>query len=225
MGLRHAVDPDHIAAIDGVTRKLMHQGKKPLFVGLFFSLGHSTVVILLSFLVIISASFIQGLPALKSLGLLLGTAISAFFLLLIALLNIVILFDLARGNENFEPKGIFTSILKPVLKSVNKSGGMYPVGFLFGLGFDTATEVALLSLSASAIITIPRFAIFLLPLTFTIGMTLVDTLDGILMQKAFGWASLKPQRRLLYNFSLTLLSALFALAIGLIELRTLLRVF
>lgn len=234
LGLRHGVDADHIAAIDNTTRKLIQDGKKPLAVGLFFSLGHSTIVIILSLLVAFSSSFIiNNLPSLKGTGSLIGAGISSIFLLVIGLINLLIFIDLykiwrhiikggyfheSHIDDHLHNRGLIAKFLRPLLKSISTSVHMYPLGLLFGLGFDTASEVALLSLSAvSATNNLPFICILLLPLAFTAGMTLVDTLDGILMLGAYGWAFIKPARKLYYNLNITFISVIIALFIGSIE--------
>lgn len=215
LGLRHAVDVDHIAAIDNVTRKLMTEGRKPLFVGFFFALGHSAVVILLSAAIAMSSSLVQSLPLLKETGSIIGLSISSIFLILVGLINLLALKDI-RGST---PKGFMSKLLKPLSKIVTKSPQMFYIGFLFGLGFDTATEIGLLSISAATAISgIPFWEIMLLPLSFTIGMTLIDTVDGILMHRAYGWAYINPTRKLYYNLGITFLSAGVALFIGIKEL-------
>lgn len=234
LGLRHAVDADHIAAIDNTTRKLMQDGKKPVGVGFFFSLGHSTIVILLSILVAISASFVKNtLPQLKETGAIIGTSVSSFFLLMIGVINLIVLIDLfqvwkkvTKGGkyndisveEHLNKRGFAARIFRPFLKAVNNSWNMYIVGFLFGLGFDTASEVGLLSISAATGASgLPLGNIIVLPLAFTAGMSLIDTLDGILMLGAYGWAYLKPIRKLYYNMNITFISVVIALFIGSIE--------
>lgn len=235
LGLRHAVDADHIAAIDNTTRKLMQEGKKPVAVGFFFSLGHSTIVILLSFLVAISASFVKHtLPALQNAGGIIGTSISGFFLIMIGIINLIVLLDIygmwrkvikKKGtyknlpiDDHLAKRGVTVRILKPFLQSVTHSWNMYIVGFLFGLGFDTASEVGLLSISAaSGASGMPFGNIVLLPFAFTAGMCLIDTLDGILMLGAYGWAYIKPIRKLYYNMNITFISVFVALFIGGIE--------
>jgi nickel/cobalt transporter (NiCoT) family protein len=234
LGLRHAVDVDHIAAIDNVTRKLMQDGQKPIGVGFFFSLGHSTIVILLSLLIGISSSFISSnLPAFKETGSFIGTAVSSIFLLVIGIINIVIFWDIVKIwrhvtkggkyhhdtiEKHLNNRGFFTRLLKPLLKTVHNSKNMYIIGFLFGLGFDTASEVGLLSISAATGASGMSFVtILLLPLAFTAGMTLIDTLDGILMLCAYGWAYINPIRKLYYNMNITFISIVIALFIGGIE--------
>lgn len=229
-GLRHAMDPDHIAAIDNTTRKLIHDSKKPLATGLFFSLGHSTIVIILSLFIIFSTSFVQrNLPAFQKTGSLIGTIVSGTFLLLIGAINFVILIDLYkqwRKNKEHEAKksvsekhiktsGLLIKIIKPLLKTVTASWHMYFIGLLFGLGFDTATEVGLLSISATTSSkNIPILIILLLPFAFTAGMTLIDTLDGIVMFGAYKFAHGNPTGKLYYNIILVLLSITVAFIVG-----------
>jgi len=235
LGLRHAVDADHIAAIDNTTRKLMQDGKKPVAVGFFFSMGHSTIVVLLSILVAFSAAFVKhNLPAFQNVGSIIGTSISGFFLLIIGIINLVVLIDIygmwrkvvkKKGNyknlsieDHMDKRGVTAHILKPFLKAVSHSWNMYIIGFLFGLGFDTASEVGLLSISAATGASgMPIENIILLPLAFTAGMSLIDTLDGILMLGAYGWAYVKPIRKLYYNMNITFISVFIALFIGSIE--------
>jgi high-affinity nickel-transport protein len=233
-GLRHAVDADHISAIDNATRKLMQERKAPLGVGLFFSLGHSTVVVALTLAVAAGAAVVKGrLPALQQTGALIGTSISAGFLLLIAAMNLIALFDIfgalgrARRGEAYEDvnleeklnrRGLMGRLFAPLLRIVDKSWKMYPIGVLFGLGFDTATEVALLGIAAvEAGKGLPVVDILLFPLLFTAGMALIDTTDGILMLGAYAWAFVKPVRKLYYNAVITLISVCVAFAVGGIE--------
>jgi high-affinity nickel-transport protein len=230
-GLRHAVDPDHIAAIDNTTRKLMQDGKRPVAVGFFFSLGHSTVVFLLSAVIALSASFVKTkLPAIQTAGAIVGTSVSGLFLLIIAIVNLVVLFDIIatwRGavrtgaydaktlDDYLSQRGFFARLLRPLLKIVGDSWAMYPIGFLFGLGFDTASEVGLLGMAAvTGASGMPIGLILLLPLLFVAGMSLVDTTDGVAMLGAYGWAFLKPMRKLYYNIAITSLSIVVALVIG-----------
>ncbi len=234
LGLRHAVDADHISAIDNVTRKLMQDGKRPVAVGTFFSLGHSTVVILLSVLLAAASLFVQQeLPTFQAIGGVIGTSVSAIFLYLIAALNLLILVDIfktfrsvTRGGEYNEQKieeflaqrGLLGRFFRPLFRFVKDSWLMYPVGFLFGLGFDTASEVGLLALSAiSAQKGVPFLFIMVFPLLFTAGMMLADTTDGVLMLGAYGWAFVKPVRKLYYNLNITLISVLVAVVVGTIE--------
>jgi high-affinity nickel-transport protein len=232
-GLRHAVDADHIAAIDNTTRKLMQDGQRPVGVGLFFSLGHSTIVVALSIVIAISASVISDVPALRSIGGLVGTSVSAAFLLLIGLINLVVLVDIyrmfrrvSRGGtyddqtlEDFlTNRGLLARIFRPMLRVIRKSWHMYPLGVLFGLGFDTASEVALLGLAAtSGASHVPIWYILILPAVFAAGMSLVDSTDGVLMLGAYGWAYVKPIRKLYYNLNITLVSVIIAFVIGGIE--------
>ena len=231
-GLRHAVDADHISAIDNTTRKLMQEGKRPIGVGFYFSLGHSTVVILLCLALTLSSTYVQHhLPQWKAFGAIAGTLISSIFLYLIGFINLAVLWDLAatyrrtkkgeqpEGEEPAAMGGLLVRFCQPVLRLVTRSWQMYLVGFLFGLGFDTATEVGILALSARSGQTgVPFWAIMLLPLIFTVGMCLIDTADGILMLGAYGWAFVSPRRKLGYNLGITLLSVLVAFVVGTYEL-------
>jgi high-affinity nickel-transport protein len=220
LGLRHAVDPDHIAAIDGTTRKLMRDGQKPVAAGFFFSLGHSTIVLVLSIAVALFGTVIKArFPALQGISSAVGTCVSALFLFAIAGANVVVLLELLRGDTKAEdaplPGGILTKILRPALGMVKRSAHMYPVGVLFGLGFDTATEIALLGISAaSGAGGMPIAYILLLPLLFAAGMSLIDTAEGIAMLGAYGWAYLQPARKVLYNVNMTLLTVTIALVVG-----------
>jgi high-affinity nickel-transport protein len=233
-GLRHAVDADHICAIDNVTRKLMQERRRPIGVGFFFSLGHSTVVVALTLAIAASATFVKAhLPALQHVGALVGTSLSATFLLVVAAINLVVLLEIfaafgrARRGEPIEEadlgamldrRGLLGRFFQPLLKIVDRSWKMYPVGLLFGLGFDTATEVALLGIAAvEAGKGLPVFAILLFPLLFTAGMSLIDTTDGIVMVGAYGWAFVKPMRKLYYNLVITLVSVLVAVIVGMVE--------
>jgi high-affinity nickel-transport protein len=234
LGLRHAVDADHIAAIDNVTRKLMQDGHQPVGVGFFFSLGHSTIVIGLCLLVALGTGFVQThYPELQEVGSVIGTSVSAAFLLLIAAINFVIFLRVWRalraaragrephGDLLGEPgpgRGVLARLWGPLFRAVGRSWHMYPVGFLFGLGFDTASEVALLGLAATqASREVPPGAVMVFPLLFTAGMCLIDTTDGVLMLGAYGWAMVKPQRKLAYNLAITLVSFVTALVIGGLE--------
>jgi len=232
-GLRHAVDADHIAAIDNVTRKLMQEGRRPFSVGFFFSLGHSTIVVVASLVVYLTAAVVATrFDAVKSAGAIVGTLISAFFLIAIGLVNIVILrgvwqnFQEVRKGRGYNDLsldmllggGMLGRIFRPLVKMVSRPWHMYPIGILFGLGFDTATEVALLGISAAAAakgISVIAMAVF--PALFTAGMTLVDTTDGILMLGAYGWAFMNPIRKLYYNLTITFVSVIVALIVGGIE--------
>ena len=232
-GLRHAVDADHIAAIDNTTRKLMQDGARPVAVGLFFSLGHSTIVVLLSIAIAVSAAFVSDVPTLQSIGGLIGTGVSAGFLLLIGVINLVVLLDVYRMfrqvsaggsydeqslDDYLNNRGLLARVFRPALRLIRHSWHMYPLGVLFGLGFDTASEVALLGLAAtSGASHVPIWYILLLPMVFAAGMSLVDTTDGVLMLGAYGWAYMKPIRKLYYNLNITLVSVIIAFVIGGIE--------
>jgi high-affinity nickel-transport protein len=233
-GLRHAVDADHVAAIDNVTRKLMQEGKRPLAIGFFFSLGHSTVVVIASLLIAIATTSLQShFAELKAMGGIVGTAVSAFFLFAVALVNVVILLSVYRTFMRVKQGGAFVEadldmllsqrgllgrIFRPLFGLIGRSWHMYPLGFLFGLGFDTATEIGLLGISAAeASNGLSIWSILVFPALFTAGMSLVDTTDGILMIGAYGWAFVKPIRKLYYNMTITFVSVLVALLIGGVE--------
>lgn len=233
-GIRHAVDADHIAAIDNVTRKLMQQGHRPVGVGFFFSLGHSTIVFALSVAIAVTSVALKAhFQAFQSIGGLVGTTVSALFLLILATANIFILISVwqtfehvRRGGEYVDEdlnlllarRGFFGRIFRGLFRLVGQSWHMYPVGLLFGLGFDTATEVGLLGISATqATRGLPIWSILVFPTLFTAGMALIDTTDSILMLRAYGWAFVKPIRKLYYNMTITLVSILVALLIGGIE--------
>jgi high-affinity nickel-transport protein len=236
-GLRHAVDADHIAAIDNVTRKLMQEKKRPVTVGFFFSLGHSTVVVLASLGVAVLASAMKGrlglLGHFRDMGGVIGTSVSALFLFAIALMNLIILRSIYRAwrhvrnggayvDDDFDmllaDRGFFSRLFRPMFRIITRSWHMFPLGFLFGLGFDTATEIALLGISANqAAQGLSPWAIMVFPVLFSAGMSLVDTLDGHLMLGAYGWAYLKPIRKIYYNMTITLVSVLVAVVIGSIE--------
>jgi high-affinity nickel-transport protein len=233
-GLRHAVDADHIAAIDNVTRKLMHQGKRPVAVGFCFSLGHSTVVFGLSAAIALTSVAIKDrFNSFESIGGIIGTSVSAFFLLAIAIANLVILisvyhtfqhvkrggkFDDEDLNLILAKRGFFGRIFRSLFRLIEHGWQMYPVGFLFGLGFDTATEVGLLGISATeATKGLPIWSILVFPTLFTAGMALIDSTDSILMLGAYGWAFVKPIRKLYYNLTITFVSVLVALLVGGIE--------
>jgi high-affinity nickel-transport protein len=234
LGLRHAVDADHIAAIDNITRKLMQSGKRPISVGLFFALGHSTVVIVASIFVALAVSALQSkFEGFKEIGGLIGTSVSAFFLLVVALANIVILvsvyrvFRAVKRGERFieedldillAQRGVIGRLLRSLFGFISKSWHMYPLGILFGLGFDTATEIALLGIAASqGAEGMSMWSILVFPALFTAGMSLVDTTDAVLMVRAYGWAFIKPIRKLYYNMTITLVSVIVALVIGGVE--------
>ena len=233
-GLRHAFDADHIAAIDNVTRKLMQEGRRPVSVGLWFSLGHSTVVVALSLLIAATTAELQDrFDAMKDIGGLVGTSVSVAFLFAIAAANVAVLSgvwrtfqSVKRGGPLVEEdvdrllagRGLMGRIFRPVFGIVRRSWHMYPLGLLFGLGFDTATEVGLLGISAAqASQGLPVWSIMVFPALFTAGMTLLDTTDSVLMVGAYGWAFVKPIRKLYYNMTITLVSVVVALLVGGIE--------
>jgi high-affinity nickel-transport protein len=232
-GLRHAFDADHISAIDNVTRKLMQEKKRPVAVGFFFSLGHSTIVVTLTIIIAATALALSNFNSLQAIGGLIGTTVSALFLLLIAAINIVVLLDVYRTfrsvrsggeyndqtlDESLNKRGLMGRFFRPLLRMTDQSWKMYPIGLLFGLGFDTATEVGLLGIAAvTAGKGVPIASILIFPALFTAGMTLMDTTDSILMLGAYGWAFVKPIRKLYYNLNITLISVIVALVIGGIE--------
>jgi high-affinity nickel-transport protein len=234
LGLRHALDADHIAAIDNVTRKLMQDGKRPIGVGLFFSLGHSTVVVLASVAIALGTNALATrFESFKDIGGMIGTAVSALFLFAIAIANVFILFGVYRafarakaGGRYAEDdldmllasRGLLARVFRPLFGFIRASWQMYPLGFLFGLGFDTATEIGVLGISATQAadgLSIGSLLIF--PALFTAGMALLDTTDSVLMLSAYGWAFVKPIRKLYYNLTITAASVVLALVIGSIE--------
>ncbi len=234
-GLRHGVDADHIAAIDNTTRKLMQDGKKPCTVGMWFSLGHSTVVVALIIgLIFATRAVTTNIPALQSAGAIVGTLVSGSFLWIIGFINAVIVIGiykifqtLKQGKLNqaeldnlLENRGFMNRYFRPLFKLITKPWHIYPVGVLFGLGFDTASEVALIAISVGIGVStsIPVYYILVLPLLFTCGMVTVDTADGVAMRVAYGWAFLNPIRKIYYNLTVTVISVLVAWAIGTIEL-------
>ncbi|WP_063007666.1 HoxN/HupN/NixA family nickel/cobalt transporter [Nocardia kruczakiae] len=238
LGLRHAFDADHIAAIDNTTRKLMNDGQRPLSVGFFFSLGHSTVVFALALLLSVGVKAIVGpvdddSSVLHHYTGLIGTTVSGTFLYLIAAINVVVLigilrvfrrmragdYDEAELEHHLAHRGLMNRILAPVMRSITEPWQMYPIGVLFGLGFDTATEVALLVLAGTSVAAgLPWYAILCLPVLFAAGMSLLDTIDGSFMNFAYGWAFAQPVRKVYYNITITALSVAVALIIGTIEL-------
>ena len=233
-GLRHAVDADHIAAIDNVTRKLMQEGKKPVAVGLMFSLGHSTIVIAGSIAIAGTALALQHrFDGVREIGGVIGTLVSTLFLFGIAIVNLVVLrsvyrtfarvrrgepyveedLDLLLGN-----RGFLSRLFRPMFAMIRRSWHMYPLGFLFGLGFDTASEIGLLGISAAeASKGLSLWSILVFPALFAAGMSLIDTTDNILMLGAYGWAFVKPIRKLYYNMTITSVSVVVALVVGGIE--------
>ena len=236
-GLRHGVDADHIAAIDNTTRKLMQENKRPLTVGFWFSLGHSTVVVGLIFGLVLAFRAVQNtIPGLQNTGAIIGLLVSGVFLVLIGLINVVITRDVyaifkevrqgrdalsqAELEELLNKRGLMNRFLRPLFKIVREPWHVYPIGVLFGLGFDTATEVALIAISVTVgtSSSVPIWMILVLPFMFTCGMVLVDTTDGITMRAAYGWAFLNPVRKIYYNLTVTIVSVLVAFGIGGIEL-------
>jgi len=234
-GLRHAFDADHIAAIDNTTRSFLQRGKRSAGVGFFFSLGHSTVVFALAAGLAVAASTVRAkIPSLQAYGGYIGTGVSGVFLLAIGVLNLVVLLDIVRlfrdlrrgslDEEHLEQRlldrGLMSrGLLRRVGSRITSSWHMYPLGILFGLGFDTATEVGLLALSAGAATHhVPFLAVLSLPLLFAAGMSLADTADAAFMAHAYGWAFASPVRKVYYNLTVTSLSVTVALGIGGVEL-------
>ncbi len=239
LGMRHAFDADHIGAIDNVTRKLMSEGQRPLSVGFFFSLGHSTVVFGLATLLAVGIRGLSGAvdtdgSTLHQVTGLIGPSVSGFFLLLIGILNLIALVGIVRVfrrmrrgeydedqlEAQLDARGFMNRVYGRATRAIRKSWQMYPLGLLFGLGFDTATEVALLATAGAAAAAggIPFYAILCLPVLFAAGMSLLDTIDGAFMNFAYGWAFAKPVRKIYYNITITALSVGVALVIGAIEL-------
>jgi high-affinity nickel-transport protein len=238
LGLRHAFDADHISAIDSTTRKLMADGKRPVSVGFFFSLGHSTIVFGLAFLFAIgvralNGQVVKGGSALHNVSNWIGTGVSGTFLYMIGALNVVILwgivnvflkmragaYDEQELERQLNSRGMMNRWFGRFTKTISKPWQMYPIGMLFGLGFDTATEVTLLFLAAGAAgAGLSFYAILCLPILFAAGMSLLDTIDGTFMNFAYGWAFSKPVRKVFYNITITGLSVAVSLAIGTIEL-------
>jgi high-affinity nickel-transport protein len=233
-GLRHAVDADHIAAIDNVTRKLMQEGKRPVAVGFMFSLGHSTIVVLGSIALSATALSLQHrLNAAKHIGGVVGTLVSTLFLFGIAIVNMTVLrsvylaFRRVRRGERYVEedfdlllgsRGFLSRLFRPMFALIRQSWHMYPLGILFGLGFDTATEIGVLGLSASeAARGLSLWSVLVFPALFAAGMSLVDTTDNVLMLGAYGWAFVKPIRKIYYNMTITLISVVVAVMVGGIE--------
>ena len=233
-GLRHAVDADHIAAIDNVTRKLMQDGKRPVTVGFFFSIGHSLVLLIGTAIIAVAVMGLQqGFDRFNAIAGIIGTVVSGTFLLAMAVLNLVIARSVYKtyrhvrrgGQYNDDSfnillnnRGMIARLLRPLFRLVDQSWQMLPVGFLFGLGFDTVTEVSLLTVAATeASKGMPVWSILAFPTLFSAGMSLIDTTDGILMLGAYGWAFVKPIRKLYYNLTITIVSAIVAIFIGGIE--------
>jgi nickel/cobalt transporter (NiCoT) family protein len=233
LGLRHAVDADHIAAIDNVTRKLMQDGGRPVAVGFFFALGHSAIVILVTAAVVGASDMLESFQSLHGVGDVISTSLSAIFLFAIAAMNIVIFFSIYRtyrrvraGHDYVEDdldvllnsRGFLSRLLRPLFRFITRSWHMLLLGFLFGLGFDTATEVAVFGVSAGQAAKGLTFAaILVFPVLFAAGMSLVDTTDGVMMLGAYEWAFIKPMRKLYYNMTITLVSVFAAVLIGGVE--------
>jgi high-affinity nickel-transport protein len=234
-GLRHAFDADHIAAVDDTVRYLHQKGRRPLGVGFFFSLGHATVVCVLALAILVAATATkEAMPALQQLGGIIGPTVSGAFLWLIGVLNLLVLLDLldvarrartgkhshAHLDELLAQRGLMNRLFGRRLRGlISHSWQMYPLGLLFGLGFDTATEVGMLAMTAGAAAgDMPVLAVMSLPLLFAAGMTAMDTTDGVLMTKAYDWAFVNPLRKIFYNVTITTLSVVVALAIGTVQL-------
>jgi len=233
LGLRHAVDADHIAAIDNTTRKLLQQGKRPVTVGMWFSLGHSTIVIALTVALILATKAVVGaVPAFESVGAIVGTSISGVFLFIIGFVNVLIVLGVYKTfkalrtgkigsselDEHMNKNSFMNRTMGKLFKIVNEPWQIFPVGILFGLGFDTATQIALIAISIGVAGSVPFWYVLMLPLLFTVGMVTIDTSDGVSMRCAYGWAFLKPIRKIYYNLTITIISVLVAFAIGGIEL-------
>ncbi|MGC8626341.1 MAG: HoxN/HupN/NixA family nickel/cobalt transporter [Acidimicrobiales bacterium] len=237
LGMRHAFDADHISAIDNTTRKLMAEGRRPMSVGFFFSMGHSTVVFVIAVLLNFGVRALDeqvknGGSELHKVTNIVGTGVSSFFLYLIAALNVAVLVSIVQvflamrkgryDDEELEhqlnKRGLMNRFFGPLARRIDAPWKMYPIGFLFGLGFDTATEVALLVLAGTAVVSgLPFYAIISLPLLFAAGMSTFDTADGCFMNFAYGWAFSRPVRKVYYNITVTGLSVFVALFIGTVE--------
>lgn len=233
LGLRHALDADHIAAIDNVTRKLMQEGKQPVTVGLFFALGHSTVVVVASVIIALATHTLRNeFVPFRELGGVIGTSASASFLLLIAVANLITLrgvyraFQQVRRGGNLtaaeidiilQQRGWLARLFRPLFRFASRSWHLYPIGLLFALGFETASEISLFGVSAQTSEELSGFSVLIYPALFTAGMTLIDTTDGLLMLGAYGWAYLNPIRKLFYNLTITSVSVVVAFIIGGIE--------
>lgn len=233
LGMRHAFDADHIAAIDNTTRKLVGEGGRPLSVGFWFSLGHSSVVLGLCLVLAMGVRSLVGQVQDESSGLqvaagIIGSSVAGLFLLAMGLVNLVSLarithlframrddaLDETALERELDRRGLMARLLRPVTRSVTRPRHLYPVGLLFGLGFDTATEISLLALAGGAALTLPWYAIVSLPILFTAGMCLFDTVDGVFMRTAYGWAFDRPARKVYYNLVVTALSVVVALVLG-----------
>ncbi|MGA7923025.1 MAG: HoxN/HupN/NixA family nickel/cobalt transporter [Thermoplasmata archaeon] len=235
LGIRHGFDADHIAAIDNTTRKLLNDGERPLTVGTWFSLGHSTIVCGMILALVVAAEFIQRqYNTFAAVGAVIGTLISGVFLFIIGLINVIIVVDVYRIfkglrdreldqkalDEQMDKRGFLYRYFGRLFKVITRPWQIYPIGVLFGLGFDTATEVLIIGIAVVVANSgaIPLWAVLILPLLFTCGMVLSDTTDGIAMRYAYGWAFLKPIRKIYYNLTLTIISVMVAFAIGGVEL-------
>jgi high-affinity nickel-transport protein len=233
-GLRHAFDADHIAAIDNITRKLMQEGRRPITVGFFFSLGHSTIVVVMVLALALTTTALQGrFAAFIDIGGAIGTSVSALFLFTIAAANILVLIQIcgalqtakkggrptaASVDQILADSGVFSRLLRPAFTLIERSWHAYPLGLLFGLGFDTATEIGLLGISAAqAVHGLSTWSILIFPALFTAGMSLMDTADSTVMVGTYGWAFVRPIRKLYYNMTITFASVVAALVIGGIE--------
>ena len=236
LGLRHALDADHIAAIDNATRKLAQNGGRPAGVGLFFSLGHSTVVVMLAIAIVVAGAYVtSAIPSVRTIGSIAGTGVSALFLYAIGAFNLLILIDIYKAvrasraeskaseriDELLDKRGFMNRLLGSRLNFISKSWHMYPVGFLFGLGFDTASEIGLLAITAGATSSMPALYVLVLPALFMAGMTLLDTADGMLMLSAYSWSIKNQASKVYYNLLLTGASVVVAFVIGSIELSNL----
>src|SRR5881296_2376024 len=240
-GLRHGVDADHIVAIDNTTRKLLQDGQRPFTVGTWFSLGHSAIVFILTVaLVLATRVVVAELPAVQSAGTIIGLAVSGTFLIIIGLVNVLIVVgiyrvfvELKEGNRKLNAAeleellnkrgGVLNRLFRPLFGLIRKPWHIFPVGVLFGLGFDTATEVALIAISVGVGVSsaVPIWTILILPLMFTCGMVFVDTTDGVIMRSAYGWALINPIRKVYYNLTVTIVSVVVAFGVGGIEILTL----
>lgn len=230
LGMRHAFDADHIAAIDNATRNMVAAGRRPTTTGFWFSLGHSTVVMVLCVLLTVGVKTLAAqvgddASTLQTTVGTIGTSVSGLFLLALGILNLIVLVRIIRSRRSTDsdsddsgPVGPITRLIAPMLRSVRAPWQLYPVGLLFGLGFDTATEISLLVLAGAAAVHLPWYAVLSLPILFTAGMSLFDSIDGVAMHYAYGWAHEQPQRRVFYNIVVTTLSVIVALLIGGIEL-------
>lgn len=236
-GLRHGVDADHIVAIDNTTRKLMQEGKRPLTVGTWFSLGHSTIVVAMVVALIIATQVVTDqIPSLKSAGPAIGFALAGAFLVLIGLINVIIVLDIYRVfvrlkqaggsadaaalEESLNERGFLNRFFRSLFQLIREPWQIYPIGLLFGLGFDTASEVALIVLSvwAGVSASVPIWMVLILPFMFACGMVVVDTTDGVAMRMAYGWAFVNPIRKIYYNLTVTVVSVLMAFGVGGIEI-------